>query len=222
VVWCALASSQFDDMLQTETPIRPRVRNANQHPDTNNRSSRTVGRSFDADYDTIPPPPSKAPSRRPSSVHGASSSALPDDDDLGLEYDDSGYVYGDDDEQGPSAYTHADHATPSRPISSTPRRRSSFSQNNQDAEEQEEEDDEAQRRARSIAKGKGKGVQRYPDYEQQNIEDDIARGLAEIDNMDVDGDVTPQPETPPPPKKVRPPKRIVERAPELTGMSTGV
>ncbi|KAI0031481.1 Mif2/CENP-C like-domain-containing protein [Vararia minispora EC-137] len=186
-----------------ETPIRRPVKDANQYPDSS-RISRTVNRSTDVDYDSIPSPPSKSASRRQSFVSGASSSALPDDDDLGLGNYDGDYGYEDEEDVNQSTYSRASNATPHRLASATPRRRSSFSEMNLDDREEEEEDDVVTS-ARTLDKGKGRAIEPDPLEDEQDTEDYIAGGLQETENMPSDGDrdVESPPRRTPPKKKQR-------------------
>ncbi|KAH9952029.1 Mif2/CENP-C like-domain-containing protein [Amylocystis lapponica] len=161
-------------------------------------SSRPVARTSDVDFDKVPSPrPSahssrkslpRVPSPRPSRL---SQSTLTHQDDTqvddGMDYGgpDFGGFVSDDDDEPPPVSVHQSHR---KSIASS--RRTSFTQMDQDEEEEGQLEDMDVISPLSM---KAKGKQRANgDLPHQDMEEDIAQGLADVDQVPEDVEDGPQ------------------------------
>lgn len=158
-----------------------------------------------------------APSRRASTVNGAGPSALSKSF-----YNDGRDQHSAFDPDFEPANQDFDYEPP---VNDTPSRtRLSFNHEENEVEEEEEEEEEVTPRAKKVDKGKKRAVVEEEEQEEENaVEDEIARGLEEVENApdeeEEDGD--------PPPKKLRKddqkeqkPKKPRARAPKRAIIST--
>jgi hypothetical protein len=98
------------------------------------------------------------------------------------------------------------NATPRRPTPGTPRR-SDFVQSNEDEVDEDEEVEEVQAQdSRASAKGKGRAVEEVPD-DDQGLEEDIERGIEEVNGVEMYEDEQDEPPPPPPKKQKAKPAR---------------
>ena len=172
--------------------------------------SRPLSRDSEIDFDALPSPPRKSvgsSSRRSSNING-DYSAGPSHLSIStvatgeLNYDDMPFDGGGD-EYGGGDYSYAqegdDNEPSTRQGTGLQSRRSSFSHLSANGDDGEEGGEDAQVQARhSKAKGKGKVVNRDQE-EDVGMEDDIARGLEEVEEQPIDGEE----ESPEPPAKKR-------------------
>ncbi|KAI0053927.1 hypothetical protein FA95DRAFT_1551703 [Auriscalpium vulgare] len=173
-------------------------------------SSRPLPRSSDVDYDQVPSPRprySVADRSRRSSVFGVASAgpshlsqsmvAQDEDDGYELPFDDGG---DEGFEEEPIRYSQS---SAGRNLS----RRASFTQLGRDEDEEGEDvapEDEVEEsmRARSNQsnwKGKGKATEDY--QEDDEVEDEIARGMEDVEMQQYPEDEQPEDEVAPPPKR---------------------
>ncbi|EGN95716.1 hypothetical protein SERLA73DRAFT_186900 [Serpula lacrymans var. lacrymans S7.3] len=164
-------------------------------------SSRAIPRVSDVDYDQVPSPRPRSSlySRRSSLANGAGPSNLSTshtalDPELGFEDADGGF-----DDYEPPENNASPEVSP---------RRTSFTQIDQDGEDEEEAaaiEEDIISRPQSSRKGKGRADPTVNDDIEQgsdeNVEDEIARGLEDVDNGEADAEE--DPENDPPAKKTR-------------------
>ncbi|KAG2103947.1 Mif2/CENP-C like-domain-containing protein [Suillus cothurnatus] len=184
-------------------------------------SSRSVPRTSEIDFDEVPSPRMRtAPSQRESAFHGAGPSVPPK----------SFSVYNDTHEPDPApdpefepANQDFDYDPP--PNDSPPRTITTFNGVNQDDENDEDDAAEVEKEMTSQAKkkvGKGKGKSKQhedvevEDQEGNGIDEDIARGLEEVENAPDEEEEDPPPKKPrkEKPKEQKPKKTKAARAPK--------
>ncbi|KAA1469273.1 hypothetical protein DENSPDRAFT_834848 [Dentipellis sp. KUC8613] len=188
-------------------------------------SSRSVPRMSEIDYDSVPSPrPRPSTNGRRSSVYGntsvgpshlsQSTLGLGDDDEDDIPMDEGGMEdygqddYGQEEDDEPQEQPQRSYRRQQTP------RRSSFTSMAQDAVGFEDEDEEEEEEVEEVAanyshrsdKGKGRAVESYHDaHEEDDVEEEIAQGLEDIDGDQQDEemyeDPEPEPEPEPPKKK---------------------
>ncbi|VDC06532.1 unnamed protein product [Peniophora sp. CBMAI 1063] len=221
--------------LDDDEPVS-RMRNARQHPDSA-RSSRPISRrASGVDYDALPSPPQR--SQRRSSAY---SSVLPSEYDPEPDQDMDDVPFFDDDDLPPISDGNATTPTPRA------RRRESFSEMGEEDQEEEDQpptpvpvskkgkgkrvveeiDDEVQDgpsiRVTGAQRGKGKGKEPIRTVEEEvydnDMEDAIARGMDEVENMNLDDDEQMQDEDEPAPVSASPPKKKRGRPPKKVAVT---
>lgn len=190
-------------------------------------SSRSVPRTSEIDFDEVPSPRMRAaPSRRESTVNSAGPSVLSK----------SFTVYNDPREPGPASDPEFEPANQDfdydpLPNDSPPQTGTSFNYVNADEDDEDDaaevEKQMASQAKKKADKGKGKG-RADVDLEQQEeneIDEDIAQGLEEVENApDEEEDEDPPPkkprkekpkeQQPKKPKAARAPKRVIKSVEE--------
>ncbi|KAG1734287.1 Mif2/CENP-C like-domain-containing protein [Suillus lakei] len=197
-------------------------------------SSRSVPRTSEIDFDEVPSPRMRAaPSRRSSTINGAGPSVLSK----------SFSVYNDTrdhdlDPEFEPANQDFDYEPP--PNDSPPQTGISFDEVNQDEDDDDDDAAEVEQEMTSHAKkkvDKGKGKRRadveVEQQEENGVDEDIARGLEEVENApDEDDDEDPPPKKPrkedpkeqksKKPKAARAPKRVIKPSEENSPPPDGV
>ncbi|KAG2067490.1 hypothetical protein BDR04DRAFT_1144288 [Suillus decipiens] len=196
-------------------------------------SSRSVPRTSEIDFDEVPSPRMRtAPSRRESTVNGAGPSVLSKSFSV---YNDTHEHTSASDPEFEPANQDFDYDPP--PNDSPPRTGASLNEINQDGED-EDDAAEVEREMTSQVKkvDKGKGKQRadveVEKEEENRIDEDIAKGLEEVENAPDEEDEDPPPkksrkEKPKEQKQKKPraaraPKRVIKSFEENSPPPDGV
>ncbi|KAG1808562.1 Mif2/CENP-C like-domain-containing protein [Suillus variegatus] len=198
-------------------------------------SSRSVPRTSEIDFDEVPSPRMRAaPSRRESTVNSAGPSVLSK----------SFTVYNDPREPGPASDPEFEPANQDfdydpLPNDSPPQTGTSFNYVNAD-EDDEDDAAEVEKQMASQAKkkadrgkGKGRADVELEQQEENEIDEDIAQGLEEVENApDEEEDEDPPPkkprkekpkeQQPKKPKAARAPKRVIKSVEENSPPPDGV